>query len=498
MRIASSDTAAILSFAAVLCGAVAIVALAARRNKTSADYFVAGGKIGAWSNALALAGDFVAAGGFLSITGLIALYGADGMVFAVGVIAGWPLMLFLFAEPLRRLGKFTLADVLVSRLRDERVRPVVAANQILIILAVMTAQLVGASAIIRLLFGISTELSLVIIGAVVGIYVLFGGMLATTWLQIVKAVLMIAIATGIAVAALTHFAFSPLVLVHRAVALRGPQIVMPNQIFGNSFDTVSLLLGLALGGASMPHMLIRLNTAIDPRGARQAVFLGTGIIVIFHLILLILGFSAMVLVGASAIRALDPGGNMALPLLADLVGGNALLGIVSAITIATILAVCSGLGIAAAATLSHDLWQGTRLASQSPRGELLIGRISGTALMMLSLVLAWVFRDQNLGFLSALGGALAASANFPILLLAIFYPRFTAAGAIAGMVAAMLTNVVLIYLSPLVQVSVLGHANAVFPLHNPGIVSIPVAILAALIVSASSGATRLDPASSRR
>jgi len=475
---------ALIAFGAVFIISVGIVWVAARRTNTAADYFVAGGRIGAWANALALAGDFVAAGGFLSLTGLIALHGADGMVFAIGVIFGWPLMLFLFAEPLRALGKFTLADVLVTRLGDPRLRGVAALNQLVIIVTSLTAQFVGASALLQLLFGTSGQGSLLVIGLVTAGYVLVGGMLATTWLQIVKATLMMLIAGAVLVAALSHVGFNPLSVFTAAVSRGGPTVLIPGSLFDSPWDIPSLLFGLALGGASMPHVLMRMNTATSPRVARRGVFLGTGIIVLFHLIVLLLGFMAMVLVGGDDIRAADVGGNMALPLLAHIVGGPVLLGVVGAVALSTILAVTAGLGIAGAAALSHDLLMPALAGwAASPRLELLIGRASSVILIIVALGLAAIFRGQNLAFLSALAGALAASANFPVLVLAIFYKRFTAVGAIAGMLCGTLASIVLIIASPLVQISVLGHSAAPFPLRNPGIVTIPIAFLIAIGVS---------------
>lgn len=477
----------LIAFGSVFVISVAVVWYGAHRIRSAADYFVAGGRIGVVANALALAGDFVAAGGFLSLTGLVALRGADAMVFAIGVIFGWPLMLFLFAEPLRALGKFTFADVLIARLKDERLRRVAAFNQLLIILASLSAQLIGAAALLHLIFGTSSTASLTLIGLVTTAYILFGGMLATTWLQIIKAMLMMMVAITLLVVAQSHVGGGPVSTFMTAVSRDGPGVVMPGALFDNAWETPSLLLGLALGGASMPHVLMRMNTATSPDMARQSVFLGTGIIVVFHVIVMLLGFLAMILVGGGAIRAADPGGNMALPLLAQAVGGPVMFGIVGAVALSTILAVTSGLGIAGAAALAHDLLLPMmKNRNVSPRLELILGRVSCVALMSIALCLAALFRGQNLAFLSALASAIAASANFPVLVLAVFYKKFTSAGALAGMLAGTLTSVGLIAASPLIQVSVLGHESAPFPLRNPGIVSVPIALLAALIVCALS------------
>ena len=286
-----------IPFLGVFLLSIAVVAWSARRTRTVSDYFVAGERIGAWPNALALAGDFVAAGGFLGLTGLIALNGADGMVFAIGVICGWPLMLFLFAGPLKRLGLYTLADVLTRRLGDERLRSLVAANQVLIVLAHLTAQLMGGAALIQLLTGLAAVQGLTVMAVIVVAFMLFGGMIATTWLQIIKAVMMISITAGILLACLAHFGFNPLAMLRVAAANGGPGVLAPGRLFHDPLDTVSLLLGISLGGASMPHVLMRMNTVADPWTANRSVQIGTGLIVAFHLIVLLLGFSAMALLG---------------------------------------------------------------------------------------------------------------------------------------------------------------------------------------------------------
>ncbi len=486
---AGLDAARLVPFVLVFALTLGIMVWASRRSHTVSDFLVAGGQVLAWQNTFAMAGDFVAAAGLLGITGLIALFGADGMVFAIGVIAGWPLMLFLFAAPLKRLGKYTMGDVLVTRLAAPRLRSLVAVTQLVVILTFLTAQFVGAGGILHLLFGLSGTASMLIVFAGMLAITLLGGMLAVTWLQIVKATLMMALAIGVLAACLAQFGFDPLAMLHAGATARGPAVFLPGRLFSGSWETLSLVLGLALGGASLPHVLMRMNTVTDPRAARRSAFLGTSLIVVFHLILLCLGVAGLALLPAAAIRAADPGGNMTLPLLAHLVGGDLLLGFVASMALATILAVVAGLGIAGTATLSHDLWVNTlRHGHVAPAEQLLVGRIASVLLSFVALGLRYLFQGQNISYVSALGLAIAASANFPALLLAIFWPRFTAAGAFAGMFTGLVSSLALIWLSPLIQVAVLHRASAIFPLQNPGIVTIPAAFLAAILVSLVTGA----------
>ncbi len=461
-----------------------IVIWSSRRSNSISAYYAASNSIGAWQNAFALAGDFVGAGGFLALTGLIALFGADGLIYAIGVIASWPLMLFLFAEPVRRLGRYTLADLLTSRLGSDGIRPLVAAIQLVIVLASLTAQLVAATAVLRLLFGLSGLASLALIAAVLVAFVMIGGMLATTWLEIFKAILMLSLSLLIAVLVLSHFGFNPLNLARSSVQQRGFSIFTPGRLYASQWESISVLIGMALGGSSMPHVLMRMNTVPDVRTARRSVFLSTGMIVGFHLILLVLGLGAMVLVGPANIRSADVSGNMALPLLARAVGGDALLGVVSAVALSTILAVVAGLSVAGAAALSHDLWTNTvRRGAASEREKLFVGRAASMFLILFATTSAYIFQHQNIGFVSAAAYAIAASAIFPTLLLAIFWPGFTKRGAIAGMTTGLTLSTLSILLGPLVQVNILKHNHAPFPLQNPPILTVPITLLIAWLVS---------------
>lgn len=480
----SHSPSVIISVIVLIVASALIVVWSSRKSKTVSTYYVAGHAIGAWQNAFALAGDFVGAGGFLALTGLVAIFGADGLVYAIGVICSWPLMLFLFAEPLRKLGKYTLADLLSARLGGKRIRPLVACVQLIIVLMSLTAQLVAATAILKMLLGLSGLASLSLIAVVLLGFVMVGGMLATTWLEIFKAMLMLTLSIVIALLVLSHFGFNPLELAGASVNARGFAVLAPGRLYTSQWELVSVLIGMALGGCSMPHVLMRMNTVTDVRTARRSVFLSTGIIVVFHLVLLVLGFGAMVLVGSNVIRAVDASGNMALPLLARAVGGDLLLGIVSAVALSTILAVVAGLSIAGAAAISHDLWSNSiRRASGSEREKLLAGRVASMILILFSTGSAFFFQQQNIGFVSAAANAIAAASVFPTLFLAIFWKRLTPPGAIAGIATGATMSVLAIYFGPLVQMGVLKHPHAIFPLQNPAIITVPIALAVTYLVS---------------
>ena len=330
--------------------------VAARRTRSADHFYTAGGSVTGLQNGLALAGDYMSAASFLGIAGLVALSGFDGLIYSIGFLVGWPVVMFLIAEPLRNLGKYTFADVVAFRLRQAPVRVAAAIGSLAVVSFYLIAQMVGAGNLIRLLFGFEYEFAVVIVGVVMLAYVLFGGMMATTWVQIIKAVLLLSGAFLLAVMALSRFGFSPLALFRAASDQYGAAVLAPGRLVSNPFDAMSLGLALMLGTAGLPHILMRFYTVKDAKTARLSVSYATAFIGFFYLLTFILGFGAMVLVGQPAIRAIDAGGNMAAPLLAKAVGGDAFLGFISAVAFATILAVVAGLTLAGAATLSHDLW----------------------------------------------------------------------------------------------------------------------------------------------
>ncbi|QTH20125.1 cation acetate symporter [Rhizorhabdus wittichii] len=475
-----NNLTAITAFLAVIALSAGVIAWAARRNRSVSSYYTAGGSLSPWQNGLALAGDFISAGGFLGLTGLVAARGLDAAVYAIGVLASWPLMLLLFAGPLQRLGKYTLADVLTGVLGSSRLRIVTAGNQIVILLLGLTANLVGSLLILQLLFSLSAVPALLLIGALMLAYVVLGGMSAATWLQIIKASLLMAAMIAILLLTLSHFDFSLDALL-AAVAGQGKgDALVPSGMYAGGFDTVSLLTGLALGGASMPHVLMRMNTVASPAAARKSAFLATVVVALFHVILVVVGLGASVLLSPAETGA--SGGNMTLPLLGGMLGGQAMLGFVAAIAIMTMLAVMAGQCIAGSAAIAHDIWANAlgREAGGRGRGSLVANRVASVMLLGVALLLAYGLKGQNISFIAATAMAIAASANFPVLFLAIFWKKLTARGAVSGIVTGLISSAILIFLGPLVQTGLLGRAESILELRHPAIFSMPLALIAAL------------------
>ena len=482
--IGTPNATAIGFFIAFVALTLVITWWAARHTRTTEEFFAAGRRISGRQNGFALAGDYMSAASFLGIAGLVSTSGFDGLIYSTGWLVGWPVVLFLIAEPLRNLGKYTFADVVSFRLRQRPVRIAAAIGALAVVSLYLIAQMVGAGNLIKLMFGLSYETAIVIVGAVMLAYVLFGGMIATTWVQIVKAGLLLGGAALLTVLVLAQFGFNPLRLFAAASDRYGPAVLAPGKLISSPWEAVSLGLALMFGTAGLPHILMRFYTVPDARAARQSVFWATGLIGCFYLLTFVLGFGAMVLVGHDAIVAVDKGGNMAAPLLAEVLGGKALLGFIAAVAFATILAVVAGLTLSGAAALSHDLWVCVVRKGSAPHDEQLkVARVASIILGVLAVALGLSFKGQNVAFMVGLAFALAASGNFPALLLSIYWPRFTTAGAVAAIVSGTLTAAVLIFYSPTVQVDILHHEHAWFPLKNPALVSMPLAFVVAIAVS---------------
>jgi len=475
---------AIVFFLAIVAMTLAITYWAARRTKSTREFYAAGRSVSAVQNGLALAGDYMSAASFLGIAGLVALRGYDGMIYATGWLVGWPALMFLIAEPLRNLGKFTFADVVAFRLKQKPVRIASAFGGILTVLFYTIAQMVGAGNLIALMFGIPYYWAVVGVGVVMLAYVLFGGMIATTWVQIVKAVLLLLGVTLLTFLILSRFAFSPGAL-YSAVADRyGQAALEPGGLVTNPLDAVSLGLALMFGLLGLPHILMRFYTVPDARAARTSVLYATGIIGYFYLIIPIVGFGAAALVGRDSIRKIDAGGNMAAPLVAELLGGTPFLGFIAAVAFATILAVVAGLTLAGASALSHDIFTHVvRKGHATEAEQVRVARISTIVFGALAVLLGIVFKGQNVAFMVGLAFAIAASANFPPLLLSIVWRRFNTTGAVLSIVTGATLSLLLIVLSPTVRVDLLGHATAIFPLRNPAIVSMTAALLAGVLGS---------------
>ena len=482
--IGQPDVIAIAGFLIFIVLSLAITWWAARKTHSAEHFYTAGRSISGFQNGLALAGDYMSAASFLGIAGLVALSGFDGLIYSIGFLVGWPIVLFLIAEPLRNLGKYTFTDVVAYRLKQRPIRIAAAIGSLAVVAFYLIAQMVGAGNLIRLLFGLSYESAVVIVGGVMLAYVLFGGMIATTWVQIVKAVLLMLGAGLLALLVLARFDFNPLRLFAEAAATHGHAVLGPGRLVSDPLDAISLGLALMFGTAGLPHILMRFYTVPDAKTARVSVNYATAFIGTFYLFTFVLGFGAMVIVGPAAITAIDAGGNMAAPMLAEAVGGRVFLGFITAVAFATILAVVAGLTLAGAAALSHDLWVNVvRRGSADPKEELRVARAATVLLGVGSIALGLAFKGQNVAYMVGLAFAIAASANFPALVLSIFWRRFTTAGAAASMVTGTVASLVLIYLSPTIQVGLLGAADAPFPLRNPGLVSMPLSFLVAIVVS---------------
>ncbi len=475
---------AILFFVLFIGVTMAITGWAAKKTKTASEFFAAGGNVTGVQNGFALAGDFMSAASFLGIAGLVSQAGFDGLIYSVGWLVGWPVVTFLVAEPLRNLGKYTFADVLAYRLRQTPVRVASAVGGLTVVAFYLIAQMVGAGNLIKLLFGLPYEVAVVAVGLVMLAYVLFGGMIATTWVQIVKAVLLLGGASLLALLVLSRFGFSPLQLFDAAAKQYGNEVLAPGKLVSSPLEAVSLGIALMFGTAGLPHILMRFYTVPNARAARTSVFYATGLIATFYLVTFILGFGASVLVGRQAIKAVDPGGNMAAPLLAEVVGGRAFLGFISAVAFATILAVVAGLTLSGAAALSHDLWVSViKKGKANEHEQLRVAKLATVALGLFAMLQGIVFKGQNVAFMVGLAFAVAASANFPALIMAMFWKRFTTRGAVASMITGTGSALLLITLSPTIQVDLLHRAAPIISLKNPGIITVPLAFFVGIAAS---------------
>ena len=457
---------------------------AAKRSRTAREYYAAGRSITGFQNGLALAGDYMSAASFLGIAGLVSLKGYDGLIYSVGWLVGWPIILFLIAEPLRNLGKYTFADVLAYRLRQKPIRIAASIGALTTVAFYLIAQMVGAGNLVKLMFGLPYELAVVIVGAVMIAYVLFGGMLATTWVQIIKAGLLLGGATVLVLLTLAKYGFNPVQLFDAAAVKYGDAVLAPGGLVSNPWDAISLGLALMFGTAGLPHILMRFYTVPDAKEARKSVFYATGFTGYFYILTFIIGFGAMALVGQQVIAGIDKGGNMAAPRLAEAIGGTVFLGFIAAVAFATILAVVAGLTLAGASTLSHDLYVNVfRSGRSSETEEVRVARIATLFLGALAIGLGIAFKGQNVAFMVGLAFAVAASANFPALLLSIMWRGFTTAGAVASIVVGTVLAVGLIVVSPTVWVDIFKHPEALFALKNPAIVSMTASFAVGVLVS---------------
>ncbi|HZF59228.1 MAG TPA: cation acetate symporter [Rubrobacter sp.] len=474
------------SFFVLIIGLTLIVTYwASKRNVDTSHHYVAGGEIKGWQNGLAIAGDYLSAASFLGIAGAIALSGFSGFYLSIGFLVAYLTVLLLVAEPLRNLGKYTVGDALTARFNTRAVRSASALNTVAISMFYMIAQLIGAGALISLLLPISFNLAIIIVGVLMTVYVVAGGMIATTWIQIIKAVLLIAGSIGLSIAVLAQFGFNPIALFNAVESDIGREAVVPAAPSGliPGLDSISLNIALVLGTAGLPHILIRFLTVPDAKAARRSIIVATWIIGGFYLLTPILGYGAALIVGRDRIEQADPGGNLAAPLLAEALGGPIFLAFISAVAFATIVAVVAGLVIAASGAFAHDFYTNViRHGEATEQEQFRAARATSAAIAIVAIILALLLQGQNVAFLVALAFAVAASANVPVILLLIFWRGFNTAGAIVGMLTGLISSVGLVILSP----TILGD-NAIFPLTAPAIVSVPLGFIACYLGTKLSG-----------
>jgi len=477
------NVSAILMFLAFVGGTLYITYWASKRNTSTSDFYTAGGSITGFQNGLAIAGDYMSAASFLGISALVFTSGYDGLIYSIGFLVGWPVILFLIAERLRNLGKYTFADVASYRLGQKEIRILSACGSLVVVAFYLIAQMVGAGKLIQLLFGLDYLVAVVLVGILMMLYVLFGGMLATTWVQIIKAVMLLSGASFMAIMVMKHVDFDFARLFSEAIAVhpKGEAIMSPGGLVKDPVSAISLGLALMFGTAGLPHILMRFFTVSDAKEARKSVFYATGFIGYFYILTFIIGFGAILLVSTNpdfkdATGGLIGGTNMAAVHLANAVGGNLFLGFISAVAFATILAVVAGLTLAGASAVSHDLYASViKKGKANDKEEMRVSRITTSALGILAIFLGIAFEKQNIAFMVGLAFSIAASCNFPVLFLSLYWKKLTTRGALIGGSLGLLTAVVLMILGPTVWVQVLGHAEAIFPYEYPALFSMLVA-----------------------
>ncbi len=489
---------AIGMFGAFVIFTLFITKWAAAKTKSAADFYTAGGGITGFQNGLAIAGDYMSAASFLGISAAVYLNGYDGLIYSIGFLVGWPIITFLMAERLRNLGRFTFADVAAYRFQQAPIRIFAASGTLVVVAFYLIAQMVGAGQLIKLLFGLEYWIAVVIVGSLMMIYVLFGGMTATTWVQIIKAVMLLAGATFMAYIVMQQFSFSPEALFAKSVEVheKGQSIMGPGNFIKDPISAISFGMALMFGTAGLPHILMRFFTVPNAKEARKSVFWATTWIAYFYILTFIIGFGAIVLVSTNpefkdAAGKLLGGNNMAAIHLAKAVGGNVFLGFISAVAFATILAVVAGLTLSGASAVSHDLYATVFKKGQATSAsELKVSRITTLCLGIIAVVLGIVFEKQNIAFMVSLAFAIAASANFPVLFMSVLWKDCTTRGATIGGFIGLVTAVGLTVVSKSVWVDVLGHTDAIFPYTSPALFSMTAGFVGIWLFSITDNSER--------
>jgi cation/acetate symporter len=488
----SDQVIAIIFFIAIIALTLGITAWASRQNTGTDSHYVAGGQIKGWQNGLAISGDYLSAASFLGIAGAIALGGFSGFYLSIGFLVAYLVVLLLVAEPLRNMGKYTLADMLASRFNTSSVRSVAALSTIAISMFYMIAQLNGSGALIGLLLGFPYWLSVIVIGILMTVYIVIGGMVATTWIQIIKAVLLIAGTVTLSILVLARYGFNPLTLFSAVENEIGREALFPPapapgiEGLWLSLDVISLNIALVLGTAGLPHILIRFLTVPDAKTARSSIVVATWIIGLFYLLTPILGYGAALIVGQDAISEANAAGNLAAPQLAEVLGGPIFFAFISAVAFATIVAVVAGLVVAASSAFAHDFYTNVIRGGEATQEEQFrAARYAAIGISVAAILLALPAESFNVAFLVALAFAVAASANVPVILLTIFWQRFNTTGAVTGMLVGLISAVVLVILSPNVltgpnpepPATPIIPIDALFPLKSPALISVPLGFL---------------------
>lgn len=482
---------AVTMFAIFVIATLGITYYSNKKSQSASSFYTAGGNITGMQNGTAIAGDFMSAASFLGITALVFTNGFDGLIYSIGFLVGWPIVLFLIAEKFRNLGKFTFADITAYRLDVKPIRIISAISGLCVIVFYLIAQMVGAGQLIQVLFGLPYTVAVIIVGILMICYVVFGGMHATTWVQIIKAIMLLLGTTFMALMILYLTKFDLSYYFSQAIQNhpKGASIMLPGTFLPDTVSAVSLGLALMFGTAGLPHILMRFFTVKDAKEARKSVFYATGLIGYFYILTFIIGFGAIALLMGNpeytnADGSFNGATNMVAVILAKAIGGDYFLGFISAVAFATILAVVAGLAISGAGAISHDLFVNVcKNGVCDPKLEMRVTKIATVGLGILAIILGIVFENQNVAFTVGLAFAIAASVNFPILLLSIYWSGLTTKGAFWGGLVGLVTVMSLVILSPSVWVKSFGFAEAIFPYDHPAIFSMPLTFVLVYLIS---------------
>ncbi|CAK0744920.1 acetate/glycolate:cation symporter [uncultured Gammaproteobacteria bacterium] len=488
------NTTAIVMFIAFVIFTLIITYWAASRTRTASDFYTAGGGITGFQNGMAIAGDYMSAATLLGLSSLVYAKGFDGFIYIISFFVGWPIIMFTMAERLRNLGRFTFADIASYRLHEGKIRSFAAAGSLTVVCFYLIVQMVGAGQLIKLLFGLDYNVAVVVVGVLMVVYVTFGGMIATTWVQIIKAGLLLCGGIVLLFLALAHFGFNLETMAKAAVTnhKEGIKIMGPGSLLSDPVSAVSLSMGLLFGTAGLPHIMMRFFTVPNAREARKSVFVASGVVGFFFILVAMLGIAGVTIVGTNPQffeggivgGKLIGGGNMVVMHLAKALGGDLLLGFLSAVAFATILAVVSGLALAGASAISHDLYARVfRGGKATEKEEMLVSKFASLLLGALAIVLGIAFEKQNIAFLVGLTFGVAASVNFPVLILSMYWKGLTTRGALAGGLVGLISAVTLVVLSKAVWVVVLNNPAPLFPYEQPALFSMTAAFLVTIVVS---------------